>query len=280
MIADRRGRLHLVYADQASPGPPVGAYYQRSDDGGATWSGPRLFDGYGPGYDGNYGPAYPNVVAVGEDEIHVVWDGRPLGQRWHKWSADGGLSWTAPEQVNDFQRGLTIPNALAVDSAGVLHLITLGWLDFGLLPSGAFHTSWQAGSWSPLETISQMEWAPEAPNAAVALGNELVAVWHNLNEERLEIWTTSIVLDAPRLPAAAPPEPTAEPTALPAGPRDEGEVASVATLAPPLSPVTSAGRPVTADTGTVILISSAAVLVILGAAVAARLRARGRPGSH
>lgn len=241
VATDGHERLHAVFGDQSGLGSGTVIYYSRSDTSGQDWSPPVEIDRKDERYQGTYGPTYPSVATIGEDEVHTIWDGAPLGQRWHQWSADGGYTWSTPEQVSPDQRGLTGPNALAFDGLGRLHMVSMGWLETPDRPFGAFHTFWQDGHWSPMVHIgTRTDWDAEGSAVAIAGGNTLHAAWwHRTGDSTtkpIQVWTSSIRLNAPAIPLrpypTSPTEPTPQPTAR-----------TAATVRPVATPTRSATEP-------------------------------------
>ena len=59
--------------------------------------------------------------------VHVAWNGVVgVGGRYHQWSDDGGLAWSAvADVVAAGQGGTEGPPQLAIDSADTLHLLSL-----------------------------------------------------------------------------------------------------------------------------------------------------------
>lgn len=202
---DAKGRLHAVWGQSLAVGTPV--YYARSEDGGLNWKEPFEVDRKDGRYAESYAPGRPNILAIGSDEIHLVWFGAPRGQRWHRWSEDGGDTWSAAEQLSPLLRSFVEPPALAADSAGTLHLLSMGWLETEERPFGAFHAYWRDGHWSSLTLIERRgsgeeslrpsgsnEGGGEFAALAVTNGNRLHAVWElGLSE----IWASSLQVDAP-----------------------------------------------------------------------------------
>jgi hypothetical protein len=211
LAVDEIGRLHIVWGQSFVQVAPI--YYSRSKDGGRSWLPPVEVDRVDERYWELYAPGRPNILTIGPGEIHLIWFGAPAGQRWHRWSADGGDTWSPAEQIHPGLRGFMEPPGVAVDSSGTLHLASSGWIDDG--PSGAFHTYWRDGHWSPLALISKPEGGSGEGGEYTALvvtgGNTLHTVG-DLNGF-VGIWTSSLELDAPRVPTGPPPTLEASPTA-------------------------------------------------------------------
>jgi hypothetical protein len=215
---DDRGRLHVVWGQSLALKTPI--YYARSEDGGLSWTPPLEVDRKDEKYSGEYGPGRPSILAIGPDEVHLVWFGAPLGQRWHRWSADGGHTWSPAEQMFADLRGFMEPPAMAVDSSGTLHLVSMGWLETEERPFGAFYTHWRDDRWSPLvlidsgvervsPTVQSGEGGGEFADLAITQGNELHAVWEI---GLTEIWASALRTYAPTVLPGPRPVSQASPT--------------------------------------------------------------------
>jgi hypothetical protein len=254
LAIDSRGVLHAVWTELTAPTgwPPLGVYYSRSEDGGATWLEPvELATGL---YD------QVNVGVAPDDVVHVVWLGAVgQGGRYHRYSADGGSTWSPTVTIvtEGFTTGLP---RIDFDSSGTTHLVYAH-------EDATYHTSWGESGWQepvPLRPSEQQiaergggnltgEWS----QFAVTGGNQL----HVLFKSTGAIWHTSRTLAAPEVPPAPTPDPleavdlaggsgdgpgsliaapaaTAPPTATdaPAG----SELLTDRTLGPPQGPVNSA----------------------------------------
>lgn len=211
VAVDERGRLHAIFGSQGTDGTVM--YYSRSEDGGGHWQAALELDRAGDNYSENYGPSWGTVTTQGRDEVHVIWFGAPSGQRWHCWSKDGGVTWSQPQQISSDHRGLTLPVATAFDSAGTLHLVSMGRRETPVLLTGAFHITWRGGRWSEPSLIgSRSDWDAEYAAAVVAGGNRIVAAWTDKEGPKgtNQIWVSTLALDAPRLEAQG-----VEPSTLP-----------------------------------------------------------------
>lgn len=206
---DGNGRLHVVFSEQPGVGAGSAVYYSRSVDGGLSWTAPLEIDSKDERYLANYGPSWINVATVGLDEIHIIWDGNPAGQRWHQMSVDGGESWSEPYQIVSDHRGLTGPNTLIVDGSGTVHMVSLGWLDTEDNPKGPFHASWRDDDWTAMELIGERsDWDAEGGSAAILGGNLLVAGWRHQTGEGNEVWVSKMTIDSPFIPPAKMPTPS------------------------------------------------------------------------
>jgi hypothetical protein len=191
---DLSGGLHIVWTDLTTPNgvPVLGTFYTRSLDGGEIWEQPiEVTSGW------DY--AEINVLAIGENQIHLAWNGRAgFGGRYHQWSNDRGLTWYPVSEVilrSAQGGGKTGPPDMAVDGAGRLHLAS------GMNPGGIMYSNWIDGKWSIPEFIpSPSGWA-EKSRILVSHGNQAHIFWQE--------WHTTRTVDAPHRDVM--PFPTATP---------------------------------------------------------------------
>ncbi len=113
------GVLHLIFSRKSvRPGQPVGLYYSRSVDGGATWMDAQSLS------EGDI--QWSEIVSYDEQTVHAVWqefDGLVFANL-SLVSQDGGVSWGKTLEVTGVNDSLT-PVALATDGVGKLHFIQL-----------------------------------------------------------------------------------------------------------------------------------------------------------
>lgn len=162
------GRIHVVWSILPYPGRAV--MYSNSSDGGKTWKDAVIIDQIEPNeYQTDYGPTLIDVEAVGEDEVHLSWDGAPTVERHHVWSKDGGETWSDPDTfIPELTGGgRALWNDMAADSRGVLHAVSI---------KQPWHAQWTAGGWSASTAIGQRGFA-EDMRIVVSAGNELHVVW-------------------------------------------------------------------------------------------------------
>jgi len=102
VAADQLGRLHAAWhARTGSSADQLAIYYSRSDDGGTVWSTPvRISD-----LDAETDLLYAAVAVDPAGNPHVVWnsalyDDDYAGDVYYAHSADGGLSWSAAQQIS------------------------------------------------------------------------------------------------------------------------------------------------------------------------------------
>lgn len=185
------GTLHVVWSWAKG-----GVFYARSTDGGQTWLEVVQLGGEAQGW--------ANLIAVGKDTVHVVWNGSPpAAGRYHRWSSDGGKTWSNTTVISK-SGGLTQGwPAIVADSAGIVHLFMFAGSARG---DDMHYASWDGTAWSELTIISPGEaggWTG-FPSAVVRYGNELHVAWTVFHGENVApgIWYTTKRTSAPWVPPA------------------------------------------------------------------------------
>jgi BNR repeat-like domain len=169
--------------------------YARSVDDGQTWESKIIDSSQNPGYELSYGPLHLNVFAY-QDEVHLVWDGAPRGQRHYLKSNDQGRTWSPPFQILGDLSGLTGFNEMQADSSGKIHLVTGG--DDPNLGSNVFHSVWDGSEWSAPEIA--IPGLGEDPKLAITQGNTLNII-DNLKRYSFKVVAAPLVPPIP-LPTA------------------------------------------------------------------------------
>jgi hypothetical protein len=145
LAIDEQDILHMTWGAAVYPQafPALAIYYQRSLDGGRTWSAPYDPDPQPLEVVNNRESAFKNnhlAVAVSlEGDIHLTWH-QHTGQRRHRWSTDGGQTWSPAENI--FPALGAAFNGyvdMAFDSAGQMHVVAPR--------SGVWYRHWREGSW-------------------------------------------------------------------------------------------------------------------------------------
>ena len=216
LAVDGVGTLHAVWQEALLPqGHPVlGVLYARSSDGGASWSLPlRLAEA-------DYGE--PSIVVDALDRVHVVYAGRAgVGEKLHRYSDDGGLTWSAPHAVIGKGGGLTGRVGLVADAAGQVHLVAG--------QEAPLYSVWLAGEWSRPESLTAGMATlgyTEQPALALVCGNQLHALfwdgrarlWHTWRSLPLAGCQPELTSASPTPPATETPAPTSTPPPAVAAP--------------------------------------------------------------
>lgn len=231
------GTIHVVWTEFFYPRswPPAGVFYSRSVDGGRSWSTPFEIAGV------NH--LQPNIVVVGTNTVHVVWNGAVIiGGRYHRWSNDGGQTWSETQAIVPPKKGgMEGAPQLAVDSAGTLHVLTT-------YSGCAWYTFFQNQKWAEPTCIAGEQARAsryiEEPALTITGGNRLIAVFW---DDRKRLWYTTKETDAPVISPnpfltavpTATPEPLVTPTPIPTrtpAPRSSSSQDSEATLRLQVSP--------------------------------------------
>jgi hypothetical protein len=198
LAVDGRGRVHLVWSVGPWPGRRV--MYARSEDGGDNWELPQEIDTYlREDYAEDYGPIFIDVEAVGEDQVHLIWDGAPTVERNHVWSSDGGKTWSErviliPELTKVGRQGW---NDMVADELGTVHVAAIG----------PYYANWSDGSWSNSTLIPGARSA-ELMRIALTHGNRLHVVWMDYEKaDRKALWYAQGQTTAPEVAVQALPTP-------------------------------------------------------------------------
>ncbi len=148
IIMDKQGVLHVVWYE-AEPPTWTGSYvyYVRSEDGGVSWSEP--FEIWRRAKNDNWA-SMPDIVSLGTNELHVVWVCGEQAYRCHRWSKDGGKTWSAVKnKVFGEMLSLAGWDTLAVDGDGQLY-----WILQLRLPVAIYYSYWTGDEWSDLQIVN------------------------------------------------------------------------------------------------------------------------------
>ncbi|MEW6403831.1 MAG: sialidase family protein [Chloroflexota bacterium] len=139
---DENDGLHAVWwYGGLEQSRPDWVRYAHSLDGGHTWSSPFLIDQYREETDHNLTNASPRMIVQGQT-VHVIWAAGSLPYRYHRFSADAGLTWSEPVQILGELHGQA-GDGLAIDSSGRVHLFSQI-----RYPMGIWHSYWDQTRWS------------------------------------------------------------------------------------------------------------------------------------
>ncbi len=186
------GKLHMTWSLVPLPDgyPPLGSFYTRSTDEGQNWSKPI-----------EIAPVHYEMASIlaGDDgRVHVLYIGRVgVGGRYHRWSSNGGLTWSDPLQLSAPEEGAGLSGGdLALDSADRLHAV------FGLGNDRVIaHSRWDEHTWSKWEKINEsVPGVQEVMSIEVTQGNHLHVVWES---DHNSIWYVEGRSAAPEIPAVS-----------------------------------------------------------------------------
>lgn len=210
VAVDGEGGIHVIWSAARLPEgyPPTGIFYSRSLDDGISWTYPvTLQEGVA---------AEPAIVARGST-LYAVW-GSALSwaKRFYCSSPDRGQSWGQIVELVNGGGGLLWQPSLAVDSTGMVHVVTNEEYP------GALYLYGLDDRWSTPETIYA---APMAhARLALGLGNQLHLVFRDQRDASVQYM---------RLELPVPPE-TPQPFATPIPlPMLEPGVSQTITIASP-----------------------------------------------
>lgn len=201
---DQAGVLHVAWNSQVYPGgyPEHAVFYQHSTDGGLSWSEPYDPDPLPPEVDSNTNSNFKNKmlnVAVGSvGEVHLTWH-QYTGFRFHRWSSDGGRTWSEKESVFP-EMGAAYNGVvdMAFDSSGRMHVVASR--------SAIWYRTWSMGvGWTSPELVDPTPANWHHHQVAVLGGNHVFLFYPDINETGI-LWYTHRDVNAP---AIAPlPTPT------------------------------------------------------------------------
>ncbi len=164
--------LHAIWLRANLPNSlsPRSVYYARSTDGGQTWSQPLTL---------TVGQVdWPRLALNGPGELVAAWTERttpdqaeaitPLGVV-SVASNDGGLHWTAPDQVHGLEH-ISGPIDIAPDRSGKLYLGAIGQTLNG--ESALIYAEWAAQKWGQAQSVTLSQDAVMGNSTALTLAPE------------------------------------------------------------------------------------------------------------
>lgn len=248
VAVDAQGNIHVTWTETQLPDgwPLVGVYYSRSTDAGQTWSESIQLAADAQGYSA--------ITATQQGHIHVVWNSSTFG-RHHRWSADGGATWSSDILISEAAGTTQGAPAIGVDSAGTVHVIMF---DAPAGPNRADdirYASWDGTRWTPLRLLSEGETGVYVayPALLVSEGNQLHGLWCNLDlskhptpnleQNAAGIWHTRMETAAPHVR----PEPRValQPTTDGAVGISTARPETATGQAPPQTPISAQSAPAT-----------------------------------
>lgn len=215
--ADARGILYASWDEGWDRptwyGEPERGVLRISRDGGRSWS-PKIYFG-----EPERSNAQLAVAGDGHGGIMAVW--RPTARDdavYYSWSSDDGASWSKPRPIPGLLARLWSDTPfdaydMAVDSAGVVHLLAAGRLDSETTHSQLYYLNWNGEAWSRPRIVHDSPNWPEYPRVVVSQGNLLHAVWFERNllhtepASHYQVWYATAVTPAPAVPLGPPPSP-------------------------------------------------------------------------
>jgi hypothetical protein len=142
-------------------------------------------------------------VAVGPSgDVHLTWH-QYSGVRLHRWSSDGGETWSEKETVfPGLRAAFNGVVDMAFDSAGAMHAVAA--------EGGVWYRRWMGASWAPVQLSDPRTPAWHHQRVAVMAGQRVYLLYADVNDTGI-IWYSSKAVDAPAI--APDPRPTPMPQA-------------------------------------------------------------------
>jgi hypothetical protein len=136
----------------------------------------------------------PQLAWDGRGVLHAAWlegaggDGMPT-RLLHATSRDGGLTWSAPDEVDaDGSGRIFYSPRLAVDGRGVLHLAFARFRDGVSFPRH-YHAAWNGAQWSPVREIVPGEGERQSEiETTVDSRGRVNAVWQGADGRYRQAW--------------------------------------------------------------------------------------------
>jgi|GEM_PF-2225210 len=124
MAAGTDGVVYVVFSGWAGTPTWTDIFFTKSADGGRTWTAPIRVNNDA----GGASQTDPSLALGPDDDVYVAWaDSRAGGTDiYFALSSDGGLSFSSNVRVNDVTSNWQNEPEVAVDSAGLVHVI---WTD-------------------------------------------------------------------------------------------------------------------------------------------------------
>lgn len=185
LTIDERDRLHTAWGVFNEQGFGQALYYARSSSGGESWDDAKLMKNASRN---NGFIGFPSLLALGSDELLLIYVGEDATGRAERSSLDGGKTWSAPHTILADMEGVNGFMLPVVDGAGNQHLIA----DMRTTADqrvGIYYAPRSGTDWAPIVPVAvDAPYAPTAhyADAAVRLGNEIHIVWTQLRGG--EIW--------------------------------------------------------------------------------------------
>jgi hypothetical protein len=183
LAVDAAGRYHVAWNERSFE---YGAHsrlgYMRSSDQGNTWDINQVLaqSNTPPGV------AVLDLTIFGEEEIHLTWD-QP--ERLHKWSADGGETWTEPQLIVALGAAFGGVNALTKDSSDRMYAVAA-------VGDGVYQVPWNGSTWSAPDIIDDRFIDAHGQLMLACGGNHLHTVYYDRIGEQ-ELWYSTKVVNSP-----------------------------------------------------------------------------------
>jgi len=180
VAVDSSGHLHLAWYD-STPGN-FEIYYEKSTDGGATWTaGKRLTSTAGASES-------PAIAAGSSGSLNVVWVDKTPGnfEIFYIKSTDGGATWKASNRLTS-NAGTSASPAIVVGSSNKLHVV---WEDNTPGNYEIYHRKSTDGgaTWSTGKRLTWTSGHSRSPAISIDTFGSLHMVWHDNTPGNYEIY--------------------------------------------------------------------------------------------
>jgi hypothetical protein len=180
IAVDSSGKLHIVWSDDKTGNDEI--YYQKSTNGGTTWSTSRRLTW-------TSGDSQDPAIAVDlSDCLHVVWRDITPGNFaiYYKKSTDGGASWTTGQRLSMVPGDSGNPG-IAVDPSGRLHLV---WYNSVGGESDIYYkrSTNSGASWTASQRLTWTTGFSAYPAIGVDLSGTVHVVWYDNTPGNYEIY--------------------------------------------------------------------------------------------
>lgn len=151
MTFDDLDNVHITWSQMAPnlSGRQQGIYYSRLSDQWDRPTSPKEIMRNESNLNWLMGA---NIAVSRKNTVHIVWVCGMQAQRCHSWSADGGKSWSSPQQIFTDLVGLSGWDALIKDGGGNLFLIT----DLRY-PQAMYYSFWNGENWQDPPLIASTD---------------------------------------------------------------------------------------------------------------------------
>jgi hypothetical protein len=199
ILADPQGRLHISWY-QAEPPNYIGTsiLYSKSLDNGISWSYPKEL---GHISTNEKWATSPELAMLPSGELHIIWVCGEGSGRCHRFSKDGGDTWSDTSREFSDMISLAGHDTLVIDGDGILY-----WILQLRYPEAIYYSFWNGNEWSPLQVVNDGALAQgHYLRASIRCGNQIGLVL--VDQVQKEIWyipgTTSAKYITP-LPIVTP----------------------------------------------------------------------------
>lgn len=203
LTIDQKGDIHVAWNAQRYPTgyPEHAVYYQRSADGGQSWSAPYDPDPLPPEIEAdresNFKNKMPNVAIDLFQDVHLTWH-EYTGQRMHRVSRDGGVTWSEMEPIfPNLGAAYNGPVDMAFDGDGNMHVVAARdgiWYRMRI----------STGQWTQPELVDARlaDWHHQ--RVAVVGGNQVYLFYPDINATGV-LWSTHRSVPAAAIEPLPPP---------------------------------------------------------------------------